>query len=112
MKKIKGSTLIIVFMYATWVAYLFFQAACYSEFHVFLPSEVTILTGGLFIVETVSLLRLKLAKEGETLLHNKSANPLVERVGASLPDLEDEVQKQLDYNKAMKEGQHAKTDEP
>ena len=66
-KGINGSTVIIAFMYATWVAYVLFQAAYYTETYTFLPAEITLGTAALFIGETVSLARLKMAKEGTKL---------------------------------------------
>lgn len=62
--RIKGSTVIICFMYLTWCAYLALQIWCYQTSYAFLPAEVTYGTAALFISETVSLARLKLAKEG------------------------------------------------
>lgn len=62
--KPKGSTVIIAFMYLTWIAYLALQIWCYSTQFTFLPSEVTIATAGLFITETASLAALKMRKEG------------------------------------------------
>ena len=68
MKKLKGSTVIIACMYLTWSAYVAFQAWCKQAIDAFLPAEVTFGTAALFIVETVSLARLKLAKEGNTMI--------------------------------------------
>jgi len=90
--KPKGSTVIIAFMYATWTGYLAFQAWCKLTIDAFLPSEVTYGTAALFIVETVSLARLKLAKEGNHLPARKQ-NPFLSKIGlAEVPDFEEEAQ--------------------
>ncbi|MEG2533550.1 MAG: hypothetical protein RSB04_11120, partial [Gordonibacter sp.] len=69
----------------------------------FLPAEVTYGTAALFIVETVSLARLKLAKEG-ALIPTKRANPILAKIGlADLPDFEDEAQIES-AQRAQKEG--------
>lgn len=90
--KPKGSTVIICFMYATWVFYLAFQAWCKLALNAFPPSEVTYCTAALFIAETVSLARLKLAKEGNR-LPSKRQNPFLSKIGfGDVPDFEDEAQ--------------------
>lgn len=90
--KPKGSTVIICFMYATWVSYLAFQAWCKLALNSFPPAEVTYCTAALFIAETVSLARLKLAKEGNQLTQ-KNKNPFFAKIGlADVPDFEEEAQ--------------------
>ena len=92
MKKLKGSTVIIACMYLTWSAYVAFQAGCKQAIDAFLPAEVTFGTAALFIVETVSLARLKLAKEGNQ-LPTRKPNAFLSRLGISdVPDFEDEAQ--------------------
>lgn len=79
-------------MYATWTAYLAFQAWCKLAIDAFLPPEVTYGTAALFIAETVSLARLKLAKEGNQLPARKQ-NPFLAKLGLSeVPDFEEEAQ--------------------
>ena len=91
-KNIKGSTIIIALMYLTWIAYIYAQVKIYMITCEWLPAEVTLATAGLFIVETVSLARLKMAKEGSPVGEKKN-NPFLEQVGLSdMPDFEDEVQ--------------------
>lgn len=101
MKPPKGSTVIIVFMYATWIAYLFFQVAVKLHTGAWLPSEVTYGTAALFIVETVSLARLKMAKEG-TALDKKPTNAFASRLGLSstLDSFEQDAQKISEANQA------------
>lgn len=92
--KPKGSTVIISFMYATWILYLAFQAWCKSVLNSFPPSEVTFCTAALFIAETVSLARLKLAKEGNR-LPAKKQNPFLAKIGlGDVPDFEEEAQEE------------------
>lgn len=92
MKKPRGSTVIIACMYITWSAYVAFQAWCKQAIGAFLPAEVTFGTASLFIVETVSLARLKMAKEGIG-LPGKKQNPFLSKIGiGDVPDFEDEAQ--------------------
>lgn len=92
MSKPKGSTVIIACMYLTWTAYIVFQAWCKLAVDAFLPAEVTYGTAALYIVETVSLARLKLAKEGDA-LSQKKPNAFLAKLGiADVPDFEEEVQ--------------------
>lgn len=85
-RKVKGSTVIIAFMYFTWLAYLAFAAGFYFEtysltgYGAFPPSEITYATAALFIGETVSLARYKMAKEG-AVLKPKSSNKFMEQIG-------------------------------
>lgn len=91
MKKIKGSTVIIALMYVTWVLYLVALVWINKLTGMWLPTEVTLATAALFIVETVSLARLKMAKEG-TKVNEKKSNPFLEQVGLyNMPDFEEEV---------------------
>ena len=101
MAKPKGSTIIITFMYITWVIYIVALVAIHIITGEWLPSEVTLATAGLFIVETVSLARLKMAKEGVR-VPKKKGNPFLEQAGlGDMPDFEDEVQEIVD-------GKHAR----
>ena len=91
MKKVKGSTIIITFMYVTWILYLVALVWINKSTGMWLPMEVTMATAALFIVETVSLARLKMAKEG-TKVGQKKNNPFLEQVGLyNVPDFEEEV---------------------
>lgn len=90
--RIKGSTVIIIFMYVTWILYLFLQIWARKTIGAFLPSEVTLGTAALFIVETVSLARLKMAKEGDK-VGAKQNNTFLQRLGLNnLVDFEEETQ--------------------
>lgn len=92
LKSIKGSTIIIALMYLTWIAYIYAQVKIYMVTCEWLPAEVTLATAGLFIVETVSLARLKMAKEGAPII-DKETNPFLEQAGLiDMPDFENEVQ--------------------
>lgn len=92
MRKPKGSTIIIALMYVTWTAYVMLQAWCRLAIGAFLPPEVTYGTAALFIAETVSLARLKMAKEGSA-LPQKRPNPFLAKLGISdVPDFEEETQ--------------------
>lgn len=80
MAKPKGSTVIITFMYVTWVLYLIAMVGVYTIVGEWFPSEVTFATAALFIAETVSLARLKMAKEG-TNIGRKKNNQMLEQIG-------------------------------
>jgi hypothetical protein len=110
MKPPKGSTIIICFMYATWILYLFFQVAVKLRTGAWLPSEVTYGTAALFIVETVSLARLKMAKEGTT-LDKKPTNAFASRLGLSstLDSFEQDAQKISEANQARAVSSPAQT---
>ena len=100
---ISGSTVCIAVMYIGWVGYVAAQAICYWKLHTFLPMEITYGTAALFLVETVSLVRLKMAKEGLP-IKNKIANPILQKIGIqSLPDFEEEVQEEVAKNQAKNE---------
>lgn len=102
MKKIKGSTVCIAVMYIGWIVYIIAQVLLYWQFKVFLPMEITYGTAALFIVETVSLARLKMAKEGEN-VKPKKTNTILSKLGITdMPDLEDEVQEQVKKNQEEK----------
>lgn len=103
-RKVKGSTIIITFMYVTWVVYIIALVGIHLITGEWLPSEVTFATAALFIVETVSLAKLKMAKEG-THIPEKKSNPLLEQIGLTdMPDFEEEIQEVV-------EGKHARKDE-
>lgn len=90
--RIKGSTIIIVFMYITWVAYIIGTVYVKLITGVFLPAEITYGTAALFIAEAVSLARLKMAKEG-TLVPTQKTNSFLARMGLTgIPDFEEDVQ--------------------
>lgn len=101
----KGSTIIIVFMYLTWIGYLGLQLWAKKNIGAFLPMEVTYGTAGLFIIETVSLARLKMAKEGDK-IGQKTTNTFLQKLGiGNLPDFEQEAQ-QEQLKTQRKEGKH------
>jgi hypothetical protein len=110
MKPPKGSTIIICFMYATWILYLVFQLYVRTKCGAWLPSEVTYGTAALFIVETVSLARLKMAKEGTT-LDKKPTNAFASRLGLSstLDSFEQDAQKISEENQAKAVSSPAQT---
>lgn len=110
MKPPKGSTVIICFMYATWILYLGFQVGVKLRTGAWLPSEVTYGTAALFIVETVSLARLKMAKEGTT-LDKKPTNAFATRLGLSstLDSFEADAQKISDQNQQQAKGETCQT---
>ena len=110
MKPPKGSTVIICFMYATWILYLGFQVGVKLRTGAWLPSEVTYGTAALFIVETVSLARLKMAKEGTT-LDKRQGNAFAAKLGLSstLDSFEADAQKISDQNQQQAKGETCQT---
>lgn len=100
MAKPKGSTIIIVFMYATWIAYLAMMVYVHGITGEWFPSEATLATAALFIVETVSLAKLKMAKEGQR-VGDKKTNPFLEQIGLyNIPDFEEEIQEIQEVSRA------------
>lgn len=93
LKAPKGSTVCIAVMFIGWTAYVIAQGWYYTKTHAWLPVELTWGTIGLFLVETVSLARLKMAKEGLP-MKNKIVNPMLKKLGVELPDFEEEVQEE------------------
>ena len=90
--RIKGSTLIIIFMYVSWIAFLPFMVFVKLITGSFLPDSVVYGTSALFIVETVSLARLKMAKEGSPVPAQKT-NSFLARMGLTgITDFEEDVQ--------------------
>jgi len=90
-----GSTVIISIMFLSTIAYILFNAWYYTLYYSFMPMEITYGFFAVFCVETVSLARLKMAKEG-TKLQAKTDNPLLQNLGIySMPDFENEVQQEL-----------------
>lgn len=103
MAKPKGSTVIITFMYLTWVIYIVALVAIHLIAGEWLPTEVTLCTAALFIAETVSLARLKMAKEGINVGEKKN-NSFLEQAGVmDIPDFEEEVQKVVEAKHARKD---------
>lgn len=97
-RKVKGSTVIITAMYVLWICYICAQVWTFSLYHSWLPSEVTYGTAACFIVETIALARLKMAKEGAVLPAKKS-NQFLQRIGLSdTSELEDVTQEISDAN--------------
>lgn len=91
-RRIKGSTVVITAMYVLWIWYICAQVWTFAQYHSWLPSEVTYGTAACFIVETIALARLKLAKEGSVLPAKKS-NQFLQRIGLTdTSELEDVAQ--------------------
>lgn len=68
--------------------------------HVFLPSEITFGTAALFIVETVSLARLKMAKEGTDVTAVSGSNAFLQKLGlGNMESFENEVKQEVARHK-------------
>lgn len=102
-RRIKGSTVIICIMYATWIGYLAFQAHYYQQNFTFLPAEVTVATAALFIGETVALARLKMAKEGATL--KPKQNQFMQQLGIAESGFEQDAMEES-AKRAEREADH------
>lgn len=94
--RVRSSTVIIAVMYVTCVAYVALQIWFYDRYMTFLPVELTGFFAAVFVAETVSLARLRMAKEQGRPMPAKASNPYLSQIGADVPDFEDEVQKELD----------------
>lgn len=108
--KLKGSTVCIIAMYAGWIVYIIAQIVCYAAMQVFLPFEITVGTAAVFVVETIELARLKMAKEG-VVVKNRTVNAFIEQLGLKdLPSFDLEIE---EINRKTEGAQHAQqTDEP
>lgn len=94
-----GSTIIISIMFVSTIAYILFNAWYYTMYYAFMPMEITYGFFAVFCVETVSLARLKMAKEG-TKVSAKTENPMLQNLGIySMPDFENEVQQEVSNQK-------------
>lgn len=100
--RVRSSTVIIAVMYVTVIGYIAFQAWFYVNHLTFLPMEVTGLVGATFVAETVSLARLRMAKEQGRPMPAKARDPYLSSIGADVPDFEDEVQQVLSDQKEEK----------
>lgn len=109
--KPKGSTVCIAVMFIGWTAYVIAQGWYYAHFTAWLPMEITWGTIGLFLVETVSLARLKMAKEGQP-IKDKIVNPMLKKLGVELPDFEAEVQLEAAKQEKERTNDGRETDEP
>lgn len=93
---VRSSTVIIALMYVTVVGYVVLDTWMYLTSYTFLPMDATALVGACFVAETVSLARLRMAKEQGRPMPAKADNPYLAQLGASgLPDFEPEVQDAL-----------------
>lgn len=103
----RGSTAIICVMYVSTVVYVIAQAWYYKNFYAWFPTEVTALIGAVFVAETVSLARLRMAKEQGRAMPAKQSDPFLSRIGADVPDFEEEVQRQLAQDQQPKAQQES-----
>lgn len=101
---IKGSSVIIFAMYALWIGYICAQVLTYANYHSWIPSEMTYATAACFIVETVALARIRLAKEGY-ILPKRKQNQFLQRLGvAEEAELEEVAQEISEQNKEAQNG--------
>lgn len=100
-RKIKGSSVVIAAMYVLWIWYICAQVWTFAHYSAWLPSEVTYGTAACFIVETIALARLKMAKEGYV-LPNKKSNQFLQRIGivdsSELEDVAQEISRENERN--------------
>lgn len=103
-KGVKGSSIVITAMYVLWIWYIVAQIWTYTNYGSWLPSEMTYATAACFIVETVALARIKMAKEGYV-LPKKKANQFLQRIGIAEEDeLEELAQEISETNKEANHG--------
>lgn len=62
-KGVKGSTVIIFFMFLAVIAYVAVDIWCYKNLYSWVPYDASAIVGACFVAETVSLAKLKMAKE-------------------------------------------------
>lgn len=91
---IKGSTIIILLMFLAVVVYIAVDIWCYKNFHSWIPYDASAIVGACFVAETVSLAKLKMAKEegrrGD--YSKKGTNSWMSKLGVSqIPDFSEEA---------------------
>lgn len=90
----KGSTVIILMMFLAVIGYVAVDIWCYKNYHSWIPYDASAIVGACFVAETVSLAKLKMAKEdGRKADYSKKAtNSFMSRIGVtSLQDFSDEA---------------------
>lgn len=103
-KGVKGSSIVITAMYVLWIWYIVAQVWTYANYGSWLPAEMTYATAACFIVETVALARIRMAKEGYV-LPKKKANQFLQRIGIAEEDeLEELAQEISETNKEANHG--------
>lgn len=101
---VKGSTVIIAAMYVLWIWYIVAQVWTYANYGSWIPSEMTYATAACFIVETVALARIRMAKEGY-IVPKKKPNQFLQRIGIAEDDeLEEVAQEISEMNKEANHG--------
>lgn len=91
---VKGSTIIIALMFAAVVAYVAVDIWVYANYHSWIPYDASAIVGACFVAETVSLAKLKMAKEsGRAADYSKKAsNSFMTKLGVtSLQDFTEEA---------------------
>lgn len=90
----KGSTVIILMMFLAVIGYVAVDIWCYKNYHSWIPYDASAIVGACFVAETVSLAKLKMAKEdGRKADYSKKAtNSFMTKLGVSnLQDFSDEA---------------------
>lgn len=91
---IKGSTVIITVMFLAVIAYVAVDIWCYQNLHSWIPYDASAIVGACFIAETVSLAKLKMAKEDNRKADysKKSPNSFMTKLGVTnLNDFSEEA---------------------
>lgn len=93
-KGLKGSTVIITFMFLAVIAYVGVDIWCYQNLHSWIPYDASAIVGACFVAETVSLAKLKMAKEENRRADysKKGTNSFMSKLGVtSLTDFSEEA---------------------
>lgn len=113
--KVRGSTVIIAVMFITWTAYLVGQVYVKQLTGEWFPSEVTVLTGALFITELGCLAKIRMTKEGVTAeqakIIAKHANSRLDEVGAGESVFSDVLEEATEETIEETTGKHARSEE-
>ncbi len=91
---VRGSTVIITVMFASVVAYVAVDIWCYSQYKSWIPYDTSAIVGACFVAETVTLAKIKMAKEdGRKADYSKrSGNSFLTKVGVTdMPDFTEEA---------------------
>lgn len=93
-KGIKGSTVIILFMFLAVIAYVTVDIWCYKNLYSWIPYDASAIVAACFVAETVSLAKLKMAKEDgrKADYSKKMTDPFSNQLGiGGLEDFSDEA---------------------
>lgn len=110
--RVRGSTVIIVVMFLSCVAYMVAQVYVKQLTGEWFPSEVTVMAGAIFITELGCLAKIRMTKEGVTPKEAKiianHANSRLDELGAGGSVFSDVLEEAIEESN----GKHARSEQP